>query len=106
VSSLKSPWAEILVAWRVEEVEGEPRCSKLINAEETEMPRSRARPPSNPSDPLPRAARSVQSHSDAELPRWRPRLRVGQHTDYLDHTGADAIDDDPGCAADDQLARQ
>jgi hypothetical protein len=57
VSSLKSPWAEILVARRVEEVEGEPRCSKLINAEETEMPRSRARSPSNPSDPLPRAVR-------------------------------------------------
>ena len=42
MSSLKSPWAEILVAWRVEEVEGEPRCSKLITAEETEMPRSRS----------------------------------------------------------------
>jgi len=28
------------------------------------------------------------------------------HADYLDHVGADAINDDPGCAADDQLARQ
>jgi len=42
VSSLKSQWAEILVAPRVEEVEGEPSCSKLITAEETEMPRSRS----------------------------------------------------------------
>jgi hypothetical protein len=33
--------AEILVARRVEQVESEPSCSKLITAEETEMPRAR-----------------------------------------------------------------
>jgi len=32
--------AEILVAWCVQQVEGEPSCAKLITAEETEMPRS------------------------------------------------------------------
>ncbi len=52
--------------------------------------------------PPPLAAR----HFAADLPLRRPRLRAVQHADYLDHTGADAIDDDPGCAADDQLARQ
>src|SRR5207302_9889055 len=31
-----------LVARRVEQVEGEPPCSKLIAADETEMPRSRS----------------------------------------------------------------
>src|SRR6478672_8021436 len=36
---LRSSWAEILVARRVEQVEGKPSCSKLITAEETEMPR-------------------------------------------------------------------
>jgi hypothetical protein len=34
--------AEILVARRVEQVEGEPPCSKLITAEETKMQRSRS----------------------------------------------------------------
>jgi hypothetical protein len=29
-----------------------------------------------------------------------------EHTDYLDRLGANAVDDDPRCAADDQLARQ
>jgi hypothetical protein len=41
-------WAEILVARRVEEVEAEPSCSKLITAEETEMPRSRPRALTSP----------------------------------------------------------
>jgi hypothetical protein len=35
---LKFPWVEILMARRVEQVDGEPLCSKLITAEETEMP--------------------------------------------------------------------
>jgi hypothetical protein len=34
--------AEILVARRVEQVESEPLSSKLMTAEETEMPRSRS----------------------------------------------------------------
>jgi hypothetical protein len=33
---------EILVARRIEQVEGEPSCSKRITAEETEVPRSRS----------------------------------------------------------------
>jgi hypothetical protein len=41
VSSLKSHWAEIPVARRVEQVDGEPSCSKLITAEDAEMPRLR-----------------------------------------------------------------
>jgi hypothetical protein len=41
-----------------------------------------------------------------ESPMRRPKLRAVQYTDYLDHIGADAIDDDPRCAADDQLAGQ
>ena len=39
MSSLKSQWAEILVARRVQEVEGEPLMLKLITTEETEVPR-------------------------------------------------------------------
>jgi hypothetical protein len=34
--------AEMLVARRVQGVEGQPLCSKLITAYETEMPRSRS----------------------------------------------------------------
>ena len=41
-NGLKSHWAEILVARRVQQVGGEPSCLKLIIAEETEMPRSRS----------------------------------------------------------------
>jgi hypothetical protein len=40
--SPKSHWVEILVARRVEQIEASPSCSKLITAEETEMPRSRS----------------------------------------------------------------
>ena len=36
------PGAEILVARRVEQVEGEPLMLELIPAEDTEMPRSRS----------------------------------------------------------------
>jgi hypothetical protein len=42
VSSLKSHWAEILVARRVEQVEGEPLVLQAHHREETEMPRSRS----------------------------------------------------------------
>ena len=34
--------AEILVARRIQPVDGEPSCSKLMTAEETEMPHSRS----------------------------------------------------------------
>ena len=42
MSSLKSQGAEILLAWRVEQVEGEPLVLEAHPAEETEMPRSRS----------------------------------------------------------------
>jgi hypothetical protein len=42
VSSLKSRWAEILVARRVEQVEGEPLVLEAQHRRDTEMPRSRS----------------------------------------------------------------
>ena len=36
----------------------------------------------------------------------RPSLRAVEHADNLDHVGTDAVDNDPGCPADDQFARQ
>jgi hypothetical protein len=54
---LKFPWVEILVARRVGQIEGEPLCSKLIIAEETEMPLSVLDPHPMRAHPPPLAAR-------------------------------------------------
>jgi len=48
VSSLKSQWAEILVPRVSSRLKASPSCSKLITAEETEMPRSRPRASTSP----------------------------------------------------------
>jgi len=42
VSSLKSQWAEILWPGVSSRLKASPSCSKLITAEETEMPRARS----------------------------------------------------------------
>jgi hypothetical protein len=42
VSSLKSRWAEIQVARRVEQVEGQPLVLEAHHRRDTEMPRSRS----------------------------------------------------------------
>src|SRR6266404_1280975 len=70
VSPLKSWWPGVS-----KRLKASPSCSKLITAEETEMPRRHSTPPSNPSAPA--AARRAAATSPAGWTEQRQFLGQG-----------------------------